>query len=174
MAASHATHVAEPASDACTPTTDLRRAAVAAIARALRPWLADGFAWYVKPKNVHWHMRGRHVRDDHLVLDEHSTHIFAMTDASAERARQRGTTTLHSISASARHQRVQDTNAADITPQAMLAELGADNPHLTRFLHATHAVCEASHDVATARVIEHWMDETERRTWFVAATTGDR
>jgi starvation-inducible DNA-binding protein len=165
MAASHATHVAEPARDACTPTTDLSREAVEAIARELRPLLADVFALYVKTKNFHWHMRGRHVRDDHLVLDEQSTPIFAMTDASAERARKRGTTTLHSISAIARHQRVQDNNAADVTPQDMLAELGADNQHLTRLLRATHAVCDASHDVATARVIEHWMDETERRTW---------
>jgi starvation-inducible DNA-binding protein len=168
MGASQATSVAERDRDAFTPTTDLSREAVEAIARELRPLLADVFALYMKTKNFHWHMRGRHFRDYHLLLDEQSTQIFAMTDVIAERARKLGTTTLHSISDIAQHQRVQDNNAADVTPQDMLGELCADNQQLARFLRATHAVCDAYHDVATASLIENWIDETERRTWFLA------
>jgi len=173
MAASQATQVAERDRDASTPTTDLSREAVEAITSELRPLLADVFALYMKTKNFHWHMRGRHFRDYHLLLDEQSTQIFAMTDVIAERARKLGTATLHSIGDIARHQRVQDNNAADVTPQDMLGELCADNQQLTRFLRATHAVCDAYHDVATASLIENWIDETERRTWFLAEITGD-
>jgi starvation-inducible DNA-binding protein len=108
-----------------------------------------------------------------LLLDEQSTQIFAMTDVIAERARKLGTATLHSISDIARHQRLQDNNAADVTPQDMLGELCTDNQQLTRFLRATHAVCDEYHDVATASLIENWIDETERRTWFLAEITGD-
>lgn len=173
MGASTATHVAERARDAFTPTTDLSHEAVEAIASALRPLLADVFALYMKTKNFHWHMHGRHFRDYHLLLDEQSTQIFAMTDVIAERARKLGTATLHSISDIARHQRVQDNNAPDIMPQDMLGELYADHQQLTRFLRATHAVCDAYHDVATASLIENWIDDTERRTWFLAEITGD-
>jgi starvation-inducible DNA-binding protein len=118
-------------------------------------------------------MRGRHFRDYHLLLDEQGAQLFAMTDVIAERARKIGGATLHSISDIARHQRVQDNNAADVTPQDMLAELCADNQQLTRFLRATHAVCEEYHDVATASLIENWIDETERRTWFLSEITCD-
>jgi starvation-inducible DNA-binding protein len=173
MAASQATPVTERDRDAFTPTSDLSREAVEAIASGLRPLLADVFALYMKTKNFHWHMRGRHFRDYHLLLDEQSTQIFAMTDVIAERARKLGTATLHSISDIARHQRVQDNNAADVMPQDMLAELCADNQQLTGFLRATHAVCDEYHDVATASLIETWIDETERRTWFLAEITGD-
>jgi starvation-inducible DNA-binding protein len=116
MGTSHATQVGTRASNACPPTTDLSHEAVDAITSALRPLLADVFALYMKTKNFHWHMRGRHFRDYHLLLDEHAEHIFAMTDAIAERARKLGGATLHSISDIARHQRLQDNNDADVTP----------------------------------------------------------
>jgi len=105
----------------------------------------------MKTKNFHWHMRGRHFRDYHLLLDEHAEQIFAMTDAIAERTRKLGGATLHSISDIARHQHLLDNNDAGVTPQDMLAELCADNQQLTRFLRATHAVCDAQNDVATAQ-----------------------
>jgi len=174
MGISDTTHVEERASNACAPTTDLSHEAVEAITSALRPLLADLFALYMKTKNYHWHMRGHHFRDYHLLLDEQGTQLFAMTDAIAERARKLGGATLHSISDIARHQRVQDNNDDDVTPQDMLAELCADHQQLTRFLRATHAVCDEYHDVATASLIETWIDDTERRTWFLAEITGGR
>src|SRR5881397_3737750 len=159
--------------DKTATPTDLSGNAVEEITSNLRKLLADVFALYVKTKNFHWHMRGRHFRDYHLLLDDQSTQIFAMTDVIAERARKLGTATLHSISDIARHQRLQDNNAAAVVPPDMLGELCADNQQLTRFLRATHAVCDEYHDVATASLIENWIDETERRTWFLAEITGD-
>jgi starvation-inducible DNA-binding protein len=174
MGTHDATRVEERARGAIAPTTELSREAVGAIANELRPLLADVFALYMKTKNFHWHMRGRHFRDYHLLLDEQGAQLFAMTDAIAERARKLGATTLHSISDIARHQRVQDNNDADLTPQDMLAELCADNQQLARLLRATHAVCDAYHDMATASLIETWIDDTERRTWFLAEITDER
>jgi starvation-inducible DNA-binding protein len=127
----------------------------------------------MKTKNFHWHMRGRHFRDYHLLLDEQGAQLFAMTDAIAERARKLGGTTLHSISDIVRHQRVQDNNDPEVAPQDMLAEICTDNQHLVRFLRATHAICDEYHDVATASLIETWIDDAERRTWFLAEITGD-
>ena len=135
--------------------------------------LADVFALYVKTKNFHWHMSGRHFRDYHLLLDEHADQIFAMTDAIAERARKIGTTTLRSISDISRHQRLEDNNEDGVPPQDMLKELGADNQLLTRSLRSTHVVCDRHHDVARASLIENWIDETERRTWFLAEILQD-
>ena len=149
-------------------TTDLSSSAAAEISRVLRTLLADVFALYVKTKNFHWHMSGRHFRDYHLLLDEHSEQIFAMTDDIAERARKIGGTTLHSISDISRHQRLKDNNEESVTPKDMLAELCADNQHLTRSLRSTHEVCDQHNDVATASLIENWIDETERRTWFLS------
>jgi starvation-inducible DNA-binding protein len=149
-----------------TPT-DRSHEGVAAISEELRSLLADVFTLYVKTKNFHWHMSGRHFRDYHLLLDEQSDQIFAMTDDIAERARKIGGTTLHSIGDIARHQRLQDNNDEFVGPQEMLAELTADNQHLTRLLRATHEVCDEHNDVATASLIENWIDETERRTWFL-------
>ena len=155
-----------------TPT-DLSHEGVEQISSALRQLLADVFALYVKTKNFHWHMSGRHFRDYHLLLDEHAEQIFAMTDDVAERARKIGGTTLHSISEISRHQRLKDNNAEFVTPKDMLAELSADNQQLTRSLRSTHEICDRHNDVATASLIENWIDETERRTWFLFETLRD-
>lgn len=150
-----------------TPT-DLSREAVGEISHELRNLLADVFVLYLKTKNFHWHMSGPHFRDYHLLLDEHSEQIFAMTDDIAERARKIGGLTIHSISEVAQQQRLKDNNADFVTADDMLAELCTDNLALTRFLRAAHDVCEKHGDVATASLIENWIDETERRTWFLA------
>jgi starvation-inducible DNA-binding protein len=149
-------------------TTEFNGDALEEISSDLRRLLADVFALYLKTKNFHWHMSGRHFRDYHLLLDEQSTQIFAMTDEIAERARKIGGTTLRSISDVARNQRLKDNNKEIVTPKDMLTELWADNLHLTRSLRATHEVCDRHNDVATASLIENWIDETERRTWFLS------
>jgi len=146
---------------------DLDQEAVAEITSVLRPLLADVFSLYLKTKNFHWHMTGRHFRDYHLLLDEHADQIFAMTDEIAERARKIGGTTLHSIGDIARHQRLKDSDGEGISPQKMLLDLRDDNSQLTRFLRAAHEVCERYNDVATTSLIETWIDQTERRTWFL-------
>lgn len=156
-----------------TPT-DLAADGVAAIASELRGLLADVFALYVKTKNFHWHMSGAHFRDYHLLLDEQSEQIFAMTDDLAERARKIGGTTLRSIGDIARHQRISDNDEEFVAPQDMLAELASDNKCLTRSLRAAHAVCDEHNDVATASLIETWIDEAERRTWFLFECAGTR
>lgn len=152
-----------------TPT-DLGANATKDIAPALTALLADTFALYLKIKNFHWHMSGPHFRDYHLLLDEHGEQIFAMTDAIAERARKIGGTTLRSIGHIARLQRLADNDAEYVTPSDMLAELASDNRQLTAFLRATHAVAEEHNDVATTSLIEVWIDETERRAWFLFET----
>jgi starvation-inducible DNA-binding protein len=156
-----------------TPT-DLDPRGVSAIEGELRNLLADVFALYVKTKNFHWHMTGSQFRDYHLLLDEHSEQIFAMTDDIAERARKIGGTTIRSIGDIARHQRIRDNDAEMVTPHEMLAELCADNHELTRALRAAHAVCDEHNDVATASLVETWIDQTERRTWFLFETVGAR
>jgi len=148
--------------------TDLKREGVEEISGALRQLLADTFALYMKTKNFHWHMTGPHFRDYHLLLDEHSDQIFAMTDDIAERARKIGGTTLRSIGDIANHQRLKDNDTENVSPKEMLSELSADNQALTRYLRATHETCEKYNDVATASLIEVWIDQTERRTWFLA------
>jgi starvation-inducible DNA-binding protein len=154
--------------------TDLSGDAVVEISSDLRKLLADVFALYVKTKNFHWHMSGRHFRDYHLLLDEHGGQIFAMTDDIAERARKLGGITLHSISDISKHQRLKDNNADRVAPEDMLAELRADNLELTRNLRSTHELCEKYNDVATASLIEVWIDETERRTWFLSEIVAER
>jgi len=129
------------------------------------------FALYVKTKNFHWHMTGKHFRDYHLLLDEHGDQIFAMTDDIAERARKIGGATLRSISDISKHQRLPDNNEDFVGPEEMLTELRTDNLELTRLLRQTHEICEKHDDVATASLIENWIDETERRTWFLAEVT---
>src|SRR5919106_3910472 len=151
-----------------TTPTDLSGDAVEEISSYLRRLLADMFALYVKTKNFHWHISGRHFRDYHLLLDEHSTQIFAMTDAIAERARKIGGTTIRSISDIARNQRLKDNNKEGVSPQEMIGELCEDNQQLTRSLRATHEVCDRHNDVATASLIEVWIDESEKRTWFLS------
>jgi starvation-inducible DNA-binding protein len=148
--------------------TDLSHEGVVEISAALRELLADTFALYLKTKNFHWHMTGKHFRDYHLLLDEHSDQIFAMTDDIAERARKIGATTLHSIGDITRHQRLKDNDEESVSPKDMLSELSADNQALTRYFRAAHETCEKYDDVATASLIEVWIDQTERRTWFLA------
>jgi len=155
-----------------TPT-DLTGNAVEEISSNLRRLLADVFTLYVKTKNFHWYMSGRHFRDYHLLLDEQSTQIFAMTDDIAERARKIGGTTIRSISDIAKNQRLKDNNKETVSPQEMIGELCDDNQQLTRALRATHEVCDRHNDVATASLIENWIDETERRTWFLAEIRSD-
>src|SRR3954471_11333733 len=142
-----------------TPT-DLAPKGVAAIESELRQLLADVFALYVKTKNFHWHMSGPHFRDHHLLLDEQSEQLFAMTDDIAERARKIGGTTIRSISDIARNQRLKDNNKEGVNPQEMISELCGDNQQLTRHLRATHEICDRHNDVATASLIENWIDES--------------
>jgi starvation-inducible DNA-binding protein len=118
-------------------------------------------------------MRGRHFRDYHLLLDEHATQIFEITDDIAERARKIGGTTLHSIGDIARHQRLKDNDDEKVSPEKMLSELRDDNSQFTRFLRAAHEICEKHNDVATTSLIEVWIDQSERRTWFLAETVGE-
>ncbi len=153
-------------------TSDLGHDAVEEISSALRPLLADVFALYLKTKNFHWHMSGRHFRDYHLLLDEHADQLFAMTDDIAERARKLGASTLRSIGDISGHQRLKDNNAEFVDPKDMIAELRADNQQLTRFLREAHQVCDEGNDVATASLIENWIDQTERRTWFLVEIEG--
>src|SRR5580692_11706246 len=136
-----------------TPT-DLDQEGVAAISEELRKLLADVFALYVKTKNFHWHMSGSHFRDYHLLLDEHSDQIFAMTDDIAERARKIGGTTLHSIGEIAKYQRLKDNSEEFVAPKEMLSELLDDNQKLTKYMRAAHEVCEKHNDIATASMIE--------------------
>jgi starvation-inducible DNA-binding protein len=152
----------------CEPMGDLSRAGAAEIASGLRSLLADVFALYIKTKNFHWHMSGVQFRDFHLLLDEHAGQIFAMTDDIAERGRKIGETTLHSIGDISRHQRLKDNDQESLSPREMLADLCVNNRELTRFLRLTHEVCEEHNDVATASLIENWIDQTERRTWFLS------
>jgi starvation-inducible DNA-binding protein len=154
--------------------SDLGGDAVVEISGALRKLLADVFALYVKTKNFHWHMSGPHFRDYHLLLDEQATQVFAMTDEIAERARKLGGTTIRSISDISRHQRLKDNNAEFVAPHDMLVELRGDNQQLTRELRSAHELCERRDDVATASLIENWIDETERRTWFLSEIVAER
>jgi starvation-inducible DNA-binding protein len=153
-----------------TPT-DLGPSATKDIAGAMNAILADVFALYVKTKNFHWHMSGPHFRDYHLLLDEHADQIFAMTDPIAERIRKLGGLTLRSIGQISRIQRVLDNDAEYVEPLDMLAELAGDNKTLTGRLREAHNVCDEHRDVATASLIEVWIDETERRTWFLFEST---
>lgn len=149
-----------------TPT-DLKAEATKDISGALNGILADVFAIYLKTKNFHWHMSGPHFRDYHLLLDEQAEQLFGMTDSIAERVRKVGGMTLRSIGQIARTQRVLDNDAEYVEPQDMLAELCEDSTMLTARLREVHNVCDEHRDVASASLIEVWIDETERRTWFL-------
>jgi starvation-inducible DNA-binding protein len=153
-----------------TPT-DLKPEATRDISAALGGLLADVFTLYVKTKNFHWHMSGRHFRDYHLLLDEQSAQIFAMTDPIAERARKIGGTTLRSIGHIARQQRIRDNDAEYVEPRDMLAELREDNQRLVSIMREVHNVCNEYGDVATTSLLEVWIDESERRTWFLYEST---
>jgi starvation-inducible DNA-binding protein len=155
------------------PRSDIPDDAVAEISASLRQLLADVFALYLKTKNFHWHMNGAHFRDYHLLLDEHADQIYAMTDEIAERARKLGGTTLHSIGDISAHQRLKDNNEESVAAAQMLTELCHDNQQLTKYLRITHELCDEHGDVATASLIENWIDETERRTWFLTEIIGE-
>ena len=150
-----------------TVPTDLTRSAVKDIAGAMNAILADVFALYLKTKNFHWHLSGPHFRDYHLLLDEHGDQLYAMTDPIAERIRKLGGLTIKSIGQISRIQRVLDNDADYVDPADMIAELAEDNQTLAARLREAHNVCDEDRDVATASLIEVWIDETERRTWFL-------
>jgi starvation-inducible DNA-binding protein len=157
-----------------TPT-DLKPAATKDIAGGMNAILADVFALYFKTKNFHWHMSGPHFRDYHLLLDDQSDQLYAMTDPIAERIRKVGGNTLRSVGHIARIQRIKDNDADYVEPLDMLAELREDNKTLAARLREVHDVCDEHRDIATASLIENWIDETERRTWFLfeASRHGD-
>ena len=154
--------------------TDLSHATVKDISGAMNAILADVFALYVKTKNFHWHMSGPHFRDYHLLLDEQADQLFATTDPIAERVRKLGGVTLHSIGQISRNQRVLDNDAEYVEPLDMLAELAEDNKTMTARLREANNVCDEHRDVATASLIEIWIDETERRAWFLFEATRPR
>ena len=154
-----------------TTPNPLQPNAVRDISVAFNVLLADTFALYMKTKNFHWHMSGPHFRDYHLLLDEQGDQIFAMTDALAERVRKIGGTTLRSIGQVSRLQRIFDNDAEYVTPLDMLAELRDDNKQFAANLREAHALCDENGDVASASLIENWIDETERRTWFLFEST---
>jgi|SRR5271156_3254713 len=146
---------------------DPRSSATRDICGALNGLLADAFALYLKTKNFHWHVSGPHFRDYHLLLDEQSAQILAITDVIAERVRKVGGTTLRSISHIARLQRIQDNDAAYVTPLEMLTELREDNIQLATSMRQAHALCDENGDVAGASLLETWLDEAEGRAWFL-------
>ena len=155
--------------------TDLSEEATRDVSAGLSALLADVFALYLKTKNFHWHMSGPHFRDYHLLLDEQADQIYAMTDPIAERSRKTGGSTLRSIGHIARLQRIKDNDAEYVDPLDMLAELREDNQSLAARLREVHDVVDEVRDIATASLIENWIDETERRTWFLfeASRHGD-
>jgi starvation-inducible DNA-binding protein len=153
-----------------TPT-DLKSAAVQDIVGALNVLLADMFALYLKTKNFHWHVSGSHFRDYHLLLDEQGDQIFATTDPIAERVRKIGGTTLRSIGHVGRLQRILDNDTDFVTPLDMLAELRDDNRRLVASLRETHDLCDEQGDIASASLLENWIDEAERRVWFLFEST---
>lgn len=155
---------------AFAPSTDLSPQGVESISDALRPLLADVFALYVKTKGFHWHVGGAHFAEYHALLDMQAAELLQMTDEIAERARKIGGTTIRSIADIARHQCLKDSTAVDSPAEAMLTELCADNRQLTRSLRAIHEICDGHGDIATASLIENWVDLAERRTWFLSQT----
>ena len=165
---SKATNKVSP--DLDTPT-DLSPQAVNKVSEALNVLLADAFALYLKTKNFHWHISGRHFRDYHLLLDEQSDQIFATTDQLAERVRKIGGTTLKSIGQVAKLQTIKDNNEDYVPPREMLRELMQDNKHVAAAMRKAHDVCDEAGDVASASILEVFIDETERRTWFLFEAT---
>ena len=149
------------------PPSGLGANATRDLSAALTTLLADVFALYVKTKNFHWHISGPHFRDYHLLLDEHADQLFGITDDIAERVRKVGGTTLRSIGQISRLQRVLDNDADYVTPQDMLAELRDDNKQLVASMRETHDLCDEHGDVATASLLENWIDQGERRVWFL-------
>jgi starvation-inducible DNA-binding protein len=153
-----------------TPS-DLDPQAVKDITGALNALLADTFSLYLKTKNFHWHMSGPHFRDYHLLLDDHGDQIFAMTDDIAERVRKIGGTTIRSIGHIARLQRIPDNDAEYVTPADMLSELREDEKGLVLSMRSVHGLCDDAGDVATASLLENWIDQGQRRIWFLFEAT---
>ena len=153
-----------------TPS-DIDPKSVKEITAALNALLADSFGLYLKTKNFHWHMSGPHFRDYHLLLDDHADQIFAMTDDIAERVRKIGGTTIRSIGHIARLQRIADNDAEYVTAPDMLSELHEDEKALTLSMRAVHTLCDDAGDVATASLLENWIDQSQRRSWFLFETT---
>jgi starvation-inducible DNA-binding protein len=151
--------------------SDIEPAAVTEITGALNALLADVFSLYLKTKNFHWHMSGPHFRDYHLLLDDHGDQLFAMTDDIAERVRKIGGTTIRSIGHIARLQRISDNDADYVTPGDMLSELHENEKALTLSMRAVHALCDDAGDVATASLLENWIDQSQRRSWFLFEAT---
>ncbi len=151
--------------------SDIDGAAVQEITGALNALLSDAFALYIKTKNFHWHMSGPHFRDYHLLLDDHGDQLFAMTDDIAERVRKIGGTTIRSIGHIARLQRVRDNEAEYVTPADMLSELHEDDKAFTLSMRAVHTLCDDAGDVATASLLENWIDQSQRRSWFLFEAT---
>src|SRR5215469_17262628 len=162
--------VARQKSPLNTPS-DIDSKAVKEISGALNALLADVFALYLKTKNFHWHMSGPHFRDYHLLLDDHGDQIFAMTDEIAERVRKIGGTTIRSIGNIARLQRIPDNDAEFVTPEDMLAELKENERQLIQTMREVHDLCDDAEDVATASLLENWIDQSERRHWFLFEAT---
>jgi len=160
-----------PLQDRARGTTDLSKEATLDISAALEALLADVFALYIKTKNFHWHMSGPHFRDYHLLLDEQGEQIFEMTDDIAERARKIGGTTIRSIGHIARVKRIADNDAVYVEPKDMLSELREDNSQILREMRQIHGTCDEFGDVATASLLENWIDQTERRIWFLFETS---
>ncbi len=158
------------AAQLATPT-DLKSNAIRKLSGALNMPLADMFALYLKTKNFHWHISGSHFRDYHLLLDEQGDQIFETTDDIAERVRKIGGTTVRSIGHISRSQRIQDNDSDFVMPLDMLAELRDDNKKLVANMRETHDLCDEHRDVATASLLENWIDEAERRTWFLFEAT---
>jgi starvation-inducible DNA-binding protein len=154
-----------------TTPTDLGAEARNAVSAGLTNLLADVFALFVKTKNFHWHVSGPHFRDYHLLLDDQAELVFAMVDPVAERARKLGGTTLRSVGQIASLKRLSDNDAAFVAPESMLDELRHDNESLVRFMRELHQLCDEKEDVATASLIENWIDQTEERVWFLFETT---
>lgn len=152
-------------------STDISSKSVTEITASLNVLLADVFALYLKVKNFHWHMSGPHFRDYHLLLDEHGDQLFGMTDEIAERARKIGGTTIRSIGQIAKLQRVLDNDADFVTPGDMLSELHEDEKALTHSMRAVHTLCDDAEDIATASLLENWIDQSQRRAWFLFEST---
>jgi starvation-inducible DNA-binding protein len=170
VAAEQATRLKNIRREPLRTPTDIGESAVKDIAAAMNGILADVFALYLKTKNFHWHMSGPHFRDYHIMLDEQADQIHAMTDPLAERVRKIGGTTLRSIGQIALLQRIPDNDADYVEPSDMLAELRDDNQVLTTRMREVHEICQEHRDIASASLIELWIDETERRIWFLFET----
>jgi len=168
MQQSHRKSAAEAAPES---RADFSKAATHEISAALNAGLADIFALYVKTKNFHWHMSGPHFRDYHLLLDEQADQIFAVADGIAERVRKIGGATLRSIGDVARLQRIHDNDAEYVAPLDMLSELRDDNRQLAAAFRRAHVICDGHGDVASASFLEIWIDEAERRAWFLSEAT---